>query len=139
MLRGPLAHKGYDWWWHSFTAQDAETGEDKAFFVEYFICNPAIGEDKPIFGQLPENKAAGKKPSYLMVKAGTWAKNIFSFIGFSDGVRYIFILMHHISLRQETVLHPKRGFREGLRYQQMMRQHIRSGCAMQVSLSGICI
>ncbi len=23
MLHGPLAHQGYDWWWHSFTAQDA--------------------------------------------------------------------------------------------------------------------
>ena len=32
MLHGPLAHHGYDWWWHSFTAQDAETGEDKPFF-----------------------------------------------------------------------------------------------------------
>ena len=20
MLHGPLAHHGYDWWWHSFTA-----------------------------------------------------------------------------------------------------------------------
>ena len=29
MLHGPLAHQGYDWWWHSFTAQKAETGEDK--------------------------------------------------------------------------------------------------------------
>ena len=26
MLTGGLAHQGYDWWWHSFTAQDAETG-----------------------------------------------------------------------------------------------------------------
>ena len=33
MLHGPLAHHGYDWWWHSFTAQDAETGEDKPFFL----------------------------------------------------------------------------------------------------------
>ena len=72
MLRGPLAHHGYDWWWHSFTAQDAETGEDRAFFVEFFLCNPALGGDEPIFGQLPANQAAGIKPSYLMVKAGTW-------------------------------------------------------------------
>jgi hypothetical protein len=36
MLHGPLAHHGYDWWWHSFTAQDAETGEDKPFFIEFF-------------------------------------------------------------------------------------------------------
>ena len=66
MLRGPLAHHGYDWWWHSFTAQDAETGEDKPFFIEYFVCNPALAEDEPVLGQLPANRAAGKKPSYLI-------------------------------------------------------------------------
>ena len=75
MLRGPLAREGYDWWWHSFTAQDAETGEDKAFFIEFFVCNPALGEDGPVLGQLPENRAAGKKPSYLMVKAGAWGED----------------------------------------------------------------
>ena len=75
MLRGPLAHHGYDWWWHSFTAQDAETGEDKPFFIEFFICNPALAEAEPVLGQSPANKAAGKKPSYLMVKAGTWSRD----------------------------------------------------------------
>ena len=75
MLHGPLSYQGYDWWWHSFTAQDAETGEDKPFFVEFFICNPALAEDKPVFGQLPDNKKKGKKPSYLMVKAGTWGED----------------------------------------------------------------
>ena len=44
MLHGPLAHHGYDWWWHSFTAQDAVTGEDKPFFIEFFVCNPAARE-----------------------------------------------------------------------------------------------
>jgi len=75
MLVGPLAHHGYDWWWHSFTAQDAVTGEDKPFFIEFFLCNPALGEEVPVFGQLPENQAAGKKPSYLMIKAGTWGED----------------------------------------------------------------
>ena len=75
MLRGPLARMGYDWWWHSFTTQDAETGEDKPFFIEFFICNPALAEKHPVFGQLPENKKAGKQPSYLMVKAGTWGED----------------------------------------------------------------
>lgn len=75
MLHGPLAHLGYDWWWHSFTAQDAETGEDKPFFIEFFVCNPALAEDKPVFGQLMQNKLNGKKPSYLMVKAGTWGED----------------------------------------------------------------
>lgn len=75
MLHGPLAHLGYDWWWHSFTAQDTETGEDKPFFIEYFICNPALAEDEPVFGQLPANREAKKKPSYLMVKAGCWGED----------------------------------------------------------------
>ncbi len=75
MLHGPLARKGYDWWWHSFTAQDAESGEDKAFFIEFFTCDPALAEDEPVLGQLPANRAAGKRPSYLMVKAGTWGKD----------------------------------------------------------------
>ncbi len=74
MLRGPLRHHGYDWWWHSFTAQDAETGEDKPFFIEFFLCNPALAEDAPVLGQLPGNRAAGKRPSYLMVKAGAWGE-----------------------------------------------------------------
>ena len=77
MLHGPLAHQGYDWWWHSFTAQDEETGEDKPFFIEFFICNPALAEDEPVLGQLPQNQADGKRPSYLMVKAGTWGKEHF--------------------------------------------------------------
>ncbi len=72
MLHGPLARCGYDWWWHSFTAQDCETGEDQPFFIEFFVCNPALGEEVPVLGQLPENQAKGKKPSYLMVKAGAW-------------------------------------------------------------------
>lgn len=75
MLQGPLAHQGYDWWWHSFTAQDAQTGEDKPFFIEFFLCNPALAEDKPVLGQALENIAAGKRPSYLMVKAGTWGED----------------------------------------------------------------
>ena len=72
MLVGGFANCGYDWWWHSFTGYNEKTGEPKAFFIEFFLCNPANGRRKPIFGQLHENKKAGIKPSYLMVKAGAW-------------------------------------------------------------------
>ena len=75
MLRGPLYHMGYDWWWHSFTAQDVLTGEDKPFFIEFFICNPALAEDEPVLGQLEANIEAHKRPSYLMVKAGCWGED----------------------------------------------------------------
>lgn len=74
-LFGGQAKQGYDWWWHSLTARHAETGEKKAFFIEYFLCNPSLGGDQPILGQAEENKKAGKKPSYLMVKAGAWGRD----------------------------------------------------------------
>lgn len=75
MLKGPLAKKGYDWWWHNFTGYHRVTGEAKAFFIEYFVCNPLLGKDKAILGQLVENKALGIKPSYALIKVGTWGKN----------------------------------------------------------------
>ncbi|MCR4671680.1 MAG: hypothetical protein K5637_00385 [Lachnospiraceae bacterium] len=73
-LFGGQASCGYDWWWHSFTGRSAETGEERPFFIEFFVCNPALGGDAPILGQLPENKAKGRRPSYLMVKAGAWGE-----------------------------------------------------------------
>ncbi len=75
MLLGPLRRQGYDWWWHSFTAVSDETGEEKPFFIEFFVCNPDLAEEIPVLGQLPENQRAGKKPSYLMVKAGCWGED----------------------------------------------------------------
>ena len=74
-LFGEQAHCGYDWWWHSFTGRHEKTGEEKPFFIEFFLCNPASGGEEPVFGQLPANKAAGVKPSYLMVKAGAWGRD----------------------------------------------------------------
>lgn len=75
MLKGSLARKGYDWWWHSFTGRNKKTGAEKAFFVEFFLCNPAKSGKKPILGQLPENKSVNRPPSYLMVKAGAWGED----------------------------------------------------------------
>lgn len=75
MLTGKLRRQGYDWWWHSFTGKNAKTGEEKAFFVEYFLCNPDLKDKQPVLGQLPKNKKKGRKPSYCMVKAGCWGKD----------------------------------------------------------------
>ncbi len=75
MLHGGLAQKGYDWWWHSFTGISRKDNSERQFFVEYFLINPALGGDKPVFGQLPGNKENGIRPSYLMVKAGAWGKD----------------------------------------------------------------
>lgn len=75
MLTGSFKKKGYDWWWHSFTGRNVETGEEKPFFIEFFLCNPKLGKEKPILGQLKENKENHIKPSYLMIKAGCWCEN----------------------------------------------------------------
>ena len=87
MLTGRFATCGYDWWWHSFTAHHARTGEGKTFFIEFFTCNPALGGAEPVFGQLPANREAGVRPSYLMVKCGTWGENprqLHRFFGWDD-------------------------------------------------------
>lgn len=87
MLKGAFAEKGYDWWWHNFTGVNEATGEEKQFFIEFFTINPALGGDKPVFGQLKGSKESGKKPSYLMVKVGCWgedARQLHRFFGWND-------------------------------------------------------
>lgn len=71
-LFGKQSKNGYDWWWHSFTAYKESDHTPRPFFLEFFLCNPAYGQDEPVFGQLKENQEKGLKPSYLMVKVGTW-------------------------------------------------------------------
>ena len=73
-LFGRQAKKGYDWWWHSFTAHHKITGQAKPFYVEFFLCNPKLAQRSPTFGQLPENRSKGIRPSYLMVNVGCWGK-----------------------------------------------------------------
>ena len=75
MLKGGLAECGYDWWWHSFTGHNSITGREKGFFIEFFTCNPALGGDEPILGQLEENRREDRKPSYVMVKVGAWGED----------------------------------------------------------------
>ena len=74
MLNGSFKKKGYDWWWHSFTAYNHETKEAKAFYIEFFIINPGLYPDKIILGQDEKNIKNGLRPSYLMINVGTWGK-----------------------------------------------------------------
>ena len=75
MLNKSFAGKGYDWWWHSLTAVNAKTGEEKAFFIEFFVINPKYGKKYPVFGQSQGGKAKKEKPSYVMIKAGCWGED----------------------------------------------------------------
>ncbi len=86
LTENPLCKEGYDWWWHNFTAV-GDDGEERPFFIEYFIINPCLGGDEPILGQLEENQKKGARPSYGMIKAGTWGREggrqIHNFFGIS--------------------------------------------------------
>ena len=90
MLTGKFAQKGYDWWWHSLTAHDVETGEEKPFFIEFFLCNPALAQDEPTFGLAADGTRPADdahRPSYLMVKVGTWgadARQLHRFFPWKD-------------------------------------------------------
>ena len=70
MLQGPLSYKGYDWWWHSFTGINAKTGEERSFFIEYYVMNPARGGARAQF-----TETGAKVPAYVMIKAGSWGKD----------------------------------------------------------------
>ena len=126
------SRRGYDWWWHSFTGHDAETGAEKAFFVEFFVCNPALGGEKPVLGQLPENRENGIRPSYLMVKAGSWgedAAQLHRFFGIGEtqigsGVPFmikagdcelneIYTAGHIDVTEEEAAVHPERMCQAG--------------------------
>ena len=72
LLRGSLTRKGYMRWFHSFTGVQAESGESRTFFIDYFIINPSLGSDQPILGQHPYYKKRGMRPSYVMIKAGVF-------------------------------------------------------------------
>ncbi|HWQ45267.1 MAG TPA: tocopherol cyclase family protein [Longilinea sp.] len=74
MLKGALARRGYDWWWHSLVGVSKQTGKKQPFFFEYYVINPALGGSEPIPGQLPANREKGIKPSYAMLKAGRWGE-----------------------------------------------------------------
>ncbi|MCF0117359.1 MAG: hypothetical protein HUJ61_04835, partial [Bacilli bacterium] len=73
MLRN-YGKRGYDWWWHNFVGYNKKTGEERSFFIEYFIVNPGYKKDEPVFGQDSENKKNKIRPSYLMIKCGSWGK-----------------------------------------------------------------
>ena len=73
MLNGSFSKKGYDWWWHSFTAVNEKTGEEKPFFIEFFVINPGYGKKYPVFGTAQGGK--NDKPSYVMIKVGCWGKD----------------------------------------------------------------
>lgn len=91
MLKGPLGKQGYDWWWHSFTAHHKQTGQPKTFYIEYFLCNPALAQPEPVIvWNDPQGRKAGKRPSYCMVNVGSGERKRGSCTVSFPGDRYPF-------------------------------------------------
>lgn len=109
-LKGALASEGYDWWWHSFTGICEETGEEKSFFIEYYVVNPALAEKEPVLGQSAQSKLLKKKPSYAMIKCGHWGKgarqlhNYFSFSDFSSEDNHLDIKIGKSRLTEKCLI-----------------------------------
>lgn len=78
------SNNGYDWWWHSFVATHAVTGELKPFFIEYYVINPGLWKGQKIFGQQKQNRLNNKKPCYAMLKVGTWGEGKVQLHNFYD-------------------------------------------------------
>ncbi len=69
-LTGKLSKQGYMRWWHSFQGTHTLTGKTRTFFIEYFVMNPGLGSDVPIWGLHPYYRKRKMKPSYFLIKAG---------------------------------------------------------------------
>lgn len=75
MLSGRFRKKGFMLWRYTFNGINTNTGDNKVFFIEFFIINPLCSPHEPIFGQLYEQKTKNHLPSYIMIKAGAWGEN----------------------------------------------------------------
>ena len=116
MLKGAIKRKGYDWWWHSFTAYHKITGAPKAFFIEYVVINPNKSQKYPVYGQtdverLFDSRAVGSiRPSYVMIKAGTWGKdakqihNFYSTDGLIVGKKQLSISIGNCTLTENSLV-----------------------------------
>src|SRR5574344_2485185 len=92
MLKGSLRKNGFDRWRFVCNGISSTTGEEKPFFIEYYIINPALSPSECVLGfksRLAKTEAdlqyalAGTQsaksaaeeilvhPSFVMIKAGS--------------------------------------------------------------------
>ncbi len=96
MLKGRLRREGFDHWRLVTSGTSSVTGEERVFFIEFYVVNPSISPDECILGfknrsQISEedlhSALAGTlsardveaekyvQPSFVMVKAGIFKQN----------------------------------------------------------------
>ncbi|MBQ6781282.1 MAG: hypothetical protein IJP62_08620 [Treponema sp.] len=93
LLRGKLRHNGYERWHYSFVGVNNQTGEERLFFIELYVVNPAVSPKEAVIAQKSKlsmsnndlqytlagtdsaNSAAQEvlvQPSYVLIKAGVF-------------------------------------------------------------------
>lgn len=93
VLRGKLRQEGFERWRYVFSALSRSTGQEKKFFIELYIVNPAISPKAVVISQKSRlaysesdlqyalagtasaehaNDELAVKPSYVLVKAGVF-------------------------------------------------------------------
>ena len=95
LLRGKLCHNGFERWRYSFVGIGRTTGEERSFFIELYLVNPAVSPKEPVLAQksrlslseadlqyalagtdAAQNASAeiAVQPSYALVKAGVFGE-----------------------------------------------------------------
>ena len=95
ILRGKLRKRGCERWRYVFTGINKETNDERAFFIEMILVNPALSPKEPVIAQKSRPKiseddlqyalagtASAKtvgaeqavQPSYVLVKAGCYGR-----------------------------------------------------------------
>ena len=101
LLRGKLRSEGFERWRYSFCASSKSTGDERRFFIEMYLVNPAVSPNVVVIAQKTrlstgisdasvqqaltggmsgyDSRFSGQeivvKPSYLLVKAGVYGDN----------------------------------------------------------------
>ena len=86
MLSGAAKKNGFDMWRHSFTGYNKLTGAPRSFFIEFYVVNPGLAQKEVSFGRNLLS-VQDVKPSFFMVKAGSWGddgKQLHSFLPIGD-------------------------------------------------------
>ncbi|MBQ0050843.1 MAG: hypothetical protein KBT11_02130 [Treponema sp.] len=95
VLRGKLRQEGFERWRYVFTAVNADTNQERKFFIELYIVNPGVSPKVAVIGQKSRlavsesdlqyalagtaaaqnaNEELAVKPSYVLIKAGSYGK-----------------------------------------------------------------
>lgn len=76
MLKGSLRKSGFDCWRLVTCAISRKTGEEKTFFIEYYVVNPALSPDEAILGF--KNRFSASEADLQYALAGTEAAKTFT-------------------------------------------------------------